>query len=134
MISKRDMLPLLVQSCPSYADRWQEGCQDAFLDEEGRLLDYVALGDLAHHLVALMLADNLGEFSGVFAVVERLHVEGDSYVREAATIGLLEGIQNIAENAGLDKTLFLRWLGPESRKGWDQLEAFWRGNPSALQE
>ena len=33
-------------------------------------------------------------FPAVGRVIERLHVEGDGYVRETAAIGLLEGIQN----------------------------------------
>lgn len=56
-----------------------------------------------------------------------LHVEGDDYVREAATIGLLEGIQNDWGNHLVDPELFAIHLLPESRQYWDELNAFWRG-------
>jgi len=41
----------------------------------------------------------------VFKVVERLHLEGDHFVKEAATIGLLEDIQNIAGNLALEPVI-----------------------------
>jgi hypothetical protein len=60
-------------------------------------------------------------------VVERLHLEGDADVREAATIGLLEGLQNIAAHAGVDPDRFKVFLLPESARWWHELERFWRG-------
>ncbi|HEX2970835.1 MAG TPA: hypothetical protein VHP11_00790 [Tepidisphaeraceae bacterium] len=134
LIHTQDMLPLLVEACPSFAPRWEEGSADSFLDKEGNLLMYIALGSLAHHLVNLGSAGKCDEFPAVFAVVERLQVEGDHDVREAATIGLLEGVQNHAGWARLDTGIFLRHLGPESRKWWEKLEQFWQGNPHALRE
>ena len=51
-------------------------------------------------------------------------------MQEAATIGLLEDLQN----EGLHKTTrpadFECWLRPVSRKFWDKVEKFWRdGTP-----
>lgn len=127
MIRRQDMMELLVKACPSFAPQWDEGSQGDFLDLEGNLLGYVALGGFAHHLVRLAIAGRIEEFPAVFEVVERLHLEGDDYVREAATIGLLEGIQNIASNRSLDQALFEPFLLPESRKWWDRLNDFWAG-------
>lgn len=59
-------------------------------------------------------------------MVERWHREGDSYVKEAATIGLLEGIQNIAGNR-FDPKRFACWLKAESKRWWDKLNRFWNG-------
>jgi len=41
-------------------------------------------------------ANRTEEFPAVFEIIERMHLEGDDYVKEAATIGMLEGIQNVA--------------------------------------
>jgi hypothetical protein len=60
-------------------------------------------------------------------VIERLHTDGDDFVREAATIGLLEGIQNTWGHGGVDPELFAKHLLPVSRKWWDELNAFGRG-------
>ncbi len=53
----------------------------------------------------------------------------DDYVREAATIGLLEGIQNIASHTEneVDAKDFLQYLKPETAKWWHQLNDFWEG-------
>ena len=76
-------MTLLVETCPSFRSRWREVCGKPDFDEE---LLYVHLGDFADHLVGLLKAGRTGEFPGVFTAIERLHVEGDAYVREAATI------------------------------------------------
>jgi hypothetical protein len=48
-------------------------------------------------------------------------------VREAATIGLLEGIQNVWSNNDVDPELFVVHLLPESAKWWLNLNDFWSG-------
>jgi hypothetical protein len=87
----------------------------------------LALGDLAHHLVEQLDAGKTNRFEAVFDVVERWHCEGDHYVKEAATIGLLEGIQNNSEHWGIDPSRFECWLKPESKRWWDKLNRFWNG-------
>ena len=66
----------------------------------------------------------------MFRVVEVLHTDGDAYVREAATIGLLESIQNVAGNIGVDPECFVPHLEPETSKWWAKLNAFWNGDAS----
>jgi hypothetical protein len=95
-------------------------------DHEGGLL-YLDLGEFAHHVVELMRTDATNELSAIFEVVERLHIEGDAYVKEAATIGLLEGIQNVAGHAGVPAQSFAPHLRPESAKWWAELDNFWEG-------
>ncbi len=124
--------PMLV-ACPSFIPTWDQFCAD-WKDEPGELPLYVALGALASHLVEGMRAGTTQEFPAVFLVVERWHCEGDDYVRESATIGLLEGVQNIAGNSGVDPSLFERWLLPESHRWWLKLNRFWSGDATALRE
>ncbi|MGH9941193.1 MAG: DUF7674 family protein [Pyrinomonadaceae bacterium] len=97
----------------------------AFYEDEDLL--YVDLGEFAHHLVELHKANRTDEFPAMFEIIERLHLEGDAYVKEAATIGMLEGIQNVAGNSGVDPEEFFRFLKPESAKWWGQLNDFWEG-------
>jgi hypothetical protein len=136
MIVRSGMMQLLLDACPSFQPQWQ-----AFIDEwkdEHELPLYLALGDLAHHLIAMLAAGDTARFPEIFAVVERWHVEGDAFVREAATIGLLEDLQNDGLHEGTDPTQFEQFLLPESRKWWRKLERFWsrgeimRDNPRAV--
>ena len=114
-------MPLLLSACPSFLKRWEEH-RALYEDEE---LLYVDLGEFAHHLVELQMADRIEEFRAVFDIIERIHLEGDHYVKEAATIGLLEGIQNVAGHVGVEPERFVEYLKPESAKWWRQLNDFW---------
>jgi len=67
------------------------------------------------------------KFACVFEAVETMHLEGDDYVREDATIGALEGIQNIAGNSFVDPEQFLPFSRKTSMKHWERLNQFWSG-------
>jgi len=128
MISKDDMIPLMLEACPSFEPKWRE-----FLDswqEESEPPIYLALSDLARHLIDMLARKDTATFPVVFAVVERWHVEGSLYVIEAATVGLLEDLQNTGLHKGTDPEQFRPWLLPESAKWWDKLYAFWEHGES----
>lgn len=80
-------------------------------------------------------------FEPVFAVIEYWHVRGDTYVADAASIGLLESIQNRLggndrahlSSKGVRAADFELWLGPETKRWWDKLHRFWEGDLTALQ-
>lgn len=124
MIVKDDMVPLLLDACPSFAPAWGE-----FLAEwrgEDHQPQYLAFGDLARHLIGLVERGETAELPAVFRVVERWHLEGDEYVRTAATVGLLEDLQNLnLHEHGTDPALFRAMLAPESLRCWDELAASW---------
>lgn len=126
MIDKTEVMKLLLSACPSYKDRWIDHLKYFYGDGSEQLL-YVDLGDFADHLVELYKSDKIEEFHKVFDVIELLHIEGDDYVKEAATIGLLEGIQNISSNSNVKQEEFLVFLKPVSEKWWRSLNNFWSG-------
>jgi hypothetical protein len=117
MITKEQVMPLLLESCPSFLERWKE--HRTFYEDEELL--YVDLGEFAHHVAELQRTHRIEEFPAVFHVIERM----DPYVKEAATIGALESIQNVAGNTGVDPEEFVQYLQPESAKWWRQLNDFW---------
>jgi hypothetical protein len=117
-------VPLLVAD-PSFTPTWE-----AFMKEwrdERELPQYIALAELARHLIARLESDATERFDAVFDVVERWHIEGDAYVSEAAAIGLIEDLQNTGLHRTTAPEAFLPWLRPASRQAWDDLEAFWNG-------
>jgi hypothetical protein len=119
-------MPLLLQVCPSFTEKWEE--HRAYYGDDEELL-YVDLGEFARHLIELRRAEKTEEFSAVFDVIETLHLDGDDYVRNAATVGMLEAIQN---NASDEAEEFTQYLKPESAKWWRKLNAFWAGDVGAL--
>lgn len=88
-------------------------CRTAGEEDPERLL-YLDLSEFARHLIDLHKSKEIADFPAVFAVFERLHLEGDPEVRNAATIGFLEGIQNNGGNSGLDPEEFTNYLLPET--------------------
>jgi hypothetical protein len=125
VITAADVIQVLLEACPSFRARWAVYVADPAYDES---LLYVHLGEFALHVVELLTSRSTGEFAAVFDAAERLHVEGDSFVKEAATIGLLEGLQNAAGHAGLDPGAFVPYLRPESARWWAELNGFWAGD------
>lgn len=134
MITKDQMFEPLLVACPSFGPTWRDFEKESARHPDQEPLYYVALGDLARHLIERFQLGTTEEFSAVFDVVERWHCLGDHYVREAATIGLLEGIQNIAGHKGIDSVVFERWLLPETKKWWSKLNRFWDGDVHALRD
>jgi len=123
MIGKSEMMQPLLQACPSFQSEW-----DAFLDdwsEETEKPLYLALDQLARHLISMLLANDVSSLTRVFEVVERWHVEGDEFVREAATVGLLEDLQNTNLHTSTCPADFERFLLPESLKWWAKVDRFW---------
>jgi hypothetical protein len=60
------------------------------------------------------------------AVVARSSgVEGDAYVREAATIGLLESLQDANLHTSTSPKQLEPFLMPESLPSWRKVEQFW---------
>jgi hypothetical protein len=131
MISRDQIVPLLLTACPSFQEPWRRYIEDSLYEPD---LIYLHLAEFSRHLINLLQGQSCEEFPAVFEVIERLHIEGDHDTREIATIGILETIQNHAGHANIDSESFTRWLGPESKKWWDRLDRFWDGDATALQE
>jgi hypothetical protein len=119
MIKQEQVIPLILEACPSFQGTWDK------LDNQDLL--YVVMSDLARHLLLLYRDKRTEEFGPLCKVIECLHTNGDGFVRELVTIGFLEGIQNSWSNNGTDPEGFCKFLLPESRKCWKELHDFWAG-------
>ena len=123
MITRDEMIPLLVEACPSFEPEWR-----AFREEwanEAELPCYIAIGEFARHLSSVLANGNEEVLNKVFEVVERLILEGDPYVREAAIVGAIEDLQNSNLHSGTKPDQYLPYLLPQSRRWWTRVEAFW---------
>jgi hypothetical protein len=125
VIAKDDMMGVLLEACPAFAPQW-EAFRDEWREHADDLPLYLVLGDLARHLIRMVEQGETTGLAAVFTAVERLHVEGEHYVREAATVGLLEDLQNLNLHPnGTNPEQFRRYLGPVSARWWDKLYRFW---------
>ncbi len=126
------MAPMLV-ACPSFHEPWQR-----FLDEwssdpsaekngvDGSLPHYLALSDLADHLIANLEAGNTSDFAAVFDVVEQWIVRGSQYVSEAAVVGLLEDLTYDGRYNKKKVSDFVPWMGPTTRRWLPEVVDFWK--------
>jgi len=122
MIEPQQAMSLLIEACPSFKETWLEHFR-----EHGNELLYMAAGDFAHHLLLLQQANDQSSFPAVALAIERLHLEGSPWVKEFATIGILEDVQNVWANNSIDPEIFKAFLLPESQRCWLGLNRFWSG-------
>ena len=123
MINRAAMMAIITEVCPGFA-----GPYDAFLAEwhnEPELPYYLALADFSCHLIALLQTGERSQLDSAFEAIERLHTEGDQYVREAATIGILENLQNMNLHSSTKPDHFIEYLRPASLRYWHKVEDFW---------
>lgn len=135
VIQRADVMPLLLDACPSFTEGWQEAeAENADDESAGGRLFYMDAAAFIRHLVALRLAGETTEFPAVFDVIDRLVLECDPYVQNLAVIGYLEGFQMMTVTAaGLDPELHFRpWLRPKSEEWWQRFNRLWDGDPAAL--
>lgn len=136
MLHPDEVVPLLLAAVPSFADAWRDLEHDPIhVDEEsGERLHYLDAGEFTRHLAVLQRRGATEELQRAFAVIEVLHVDGDHYVQELATIGFLEGIQSAASHADdVSASDFERYLGPVSQRWWSGLDEFWAGRAPTVQ-
>ena len=120
VVHKEQIATLLIESCPSFKAEYEA------LDDEDKELPYIVAGDFSRHLLNLYKGNNLIEFPNVVQFIELLHMNGDAYVREYATIGILEAVQNIWGHSDVDPNIFADCLLPQSRQAWNDLDKFWQ--------
>ena len=117
------MRRLVVEADPTFEPAWKEW---QFLwGQEPNPLEYNCLSDFAEHLIRQLERGETAHFDAVFGVVERWCNEGERYVREAATIGLLEDLQKTKLHTQTKPCDFEPWLRPTSREQWNKVNRFW---------
>lgn len=119
------MFTLILEVCPSFRAASDEFVDDWKDDPDG-LPQYLALSELARHVIGMLERNEIDGVKAIFRVVETWHLDGDPYVKEAATLGFLEDIQNTNLHKGSTAPNdFLELLLPETKYWWSKVEDFW---------
>lgn len=84
---------------------------------------YLAMGELAHYIVDAYVRGNTAEFGELFAAIEVALQEENTELHSLLSVGLFEDIQNISSHRTFDSKSFRHWLGRESLRAWDQVDA-----------
>lgn len=131
MIQRAEVMEILIESCPSFQTRWEEHLQDIW-DRESESILYTDFSVFASYLSELVIIRDFREFTDVLDRVELLLHEGDSFVKEAVVVGLLEDFQNYLLSKGYDLSLIEKYLKSETKKHWLELIKFWNGEIPSL--
>lgn len=126
MIARSEMMPALLDACPSFAPAYGEFCAE--WKEDAAELNYLALAELARYIAQMFDRNKTETFPAFFALVERLILEGDPYVHNAIIVGLLEDLQNpsLHPRDGTKKPDdLIPYFGPEAKYWWQKLYGFW---------
>lgn len=129
MIASNTMMEILIQASPSFEKEWFD-FQDEWKDDKEGLPYYLVLGGYARHVKKLYEKKEERLLGVIFLTIERLHAEGDSYVKNAAVVGILESLQNISATQKGGAAVFEKYLLPETEYWWKKLNRFWaQGEP-----
>ena len=127
-ITQENMMHPILECSPGFLPIWQEFKSDWENDEttaEEGLPLYLVLNDLARYTARLYSENRLQELCTLFLVAERWYLEGDNYVREAATVGFLEDLQNPNIVGNIDTECFIQYMGGKTKEFWDKVQNFW---------
>ena len=125
MIVKQDMFIRLLEVCPTFG-KVLNALKEEWRDEPSGHPIYLALSGLAQHIIEMLEQDRVEEVTKALDLAEQWLLEGDRFVREAATVGLLEDLQNgVRYNAARGPDDIYELLRPECRRMWDELNRFW---------
>lgn len=125
LITREEVLQALIDAHPPFKKRFEEDKDSYYSD--GDVLLYAVASDIADEVVDLSKRNDGPALKSIFNFIETLLEKGDDYVKELATVGFLEDIQNHAEWAEMDRTKLIPYLGINSQKAWDDLDNFWSG-------
>lgn len=126
MICKNEVMDFSVQACPSFKEKWEEYLTDIW-DRNSESILYTDLAEFARHLTELVTNSKLDEMKNIFALTEKLIIEGDHFVQEAIVVGLIEDFQGGLERNGCSLKSFEKFLEPETLKYWRKVIKFWNG-------
>lgn len=120
MIARDACMAMILGLCPGFQDRWHAYLEYWDQEPPGVCLD---LSEFARYIVDLVSEGRHEELPAIFALIEKLVVEGDDQVATAATTCCLENLINISGTDRLPPESFVPLLGPESRaycQAWDE--------------
>jgi hypothetical protein len=127
MTLRTDVVEPLLAACPSFRPAWEQHLASWHGEDAGIYNDLTVL---AQHLVQTYASGRTEEFEALFKLVEKLLSHGSEEVRAALSVGLLEDLQVIGSHHPFGGDAFLPWLGPESRRAWEEVSRQWEGKRS----
>lgn len=123
MITKDNLLECILKRSDDFKEHLETHNPD--WKEEG---DYTALAEYARYILSLYKENKEEQIKENFRLIGEVFDEGDQYVKEAVTIGLLETLQNnISWEKDIKGEVFLPLLSEALKNEWKKVGDFWEG-------
>lgn len=104
------------------------------IDEIDEGLPYCVAGSFALYLLDAYKSNKVNTLVLAGEFIEKLYSYKDEQIDNLATVGYLEGIQNVWGNNLVDPEILFNYLGDISKKWWVELIKFWNGEIKFLGE
>jgi len=129
-LTEGEVMPRLTADFPDFRPRWEKHL-DLWKGEPAG--SYNDIAEFAHFVVEdLHPKGKPADLQHAFDLMEHWLVYGNQRLRELIAIGFLEDVQNIASWQEFGKEAFIPFLGPESRREWNEIEKIWVGKTSLM--
>ncbi|WKZ26176.1 MAG: hypothetical protein QY304_02090 [Candidatus Paceibacterota bacterium] len=90
---------------------------------------YTILAELSRYILKLYKEKKEEELKTIFKLIDNIFKDGDRYVKEAITIGLLETLQNnISWEKDANPEEFLIYLSDNLKNEWNNVINFWNND------
>ena len=96
-------------------------------DEDDLELQYVVAGLFTDYILRAYQAGDKDTYNRGLKFIEKLHTDDTHEVRELATIGYLESIQNTWPKKLINANVPFNDLGEQSKIWWVTLNDYWNG-------
>jgi hypothetical protein len=129
-LTEVEVMPRLIADFPDFRSRWERHLELWKGKPAGSYNDIVQFA----HFVAedLYPKGKTADLQHVFDLVEHWLVNGNQNLRDLIANGFLEDLQNVASWREFGKEVLIPFLGPESRKAWNEIEKIWVGKTSLM--
>jgi hypothetical protein len=121
MLEKQQVKIDLLREFPQFLSHLGRG-----EDEQARCFSMPVFAQFV--LDELYETDNHERVRSAFGQMEKFLREGTQEVREFVGLGFLGTLHNLASWKSYGSEVFVRFLGLETRRIWEELEAVWRSS------
>jgi hypothetical protein len=102
------------------------------VDDDDLELPYIVAGRFTDYLLTAYQTGDKETYNRGLQFIERLQTDDSEKVRELATVGYLESIQNTWPKDFLEAEIPFNDLGEQSKIWWMKLNNFWNGRVKFL--
>jgi hypothetical protein len=130
-LTEAEVMARLIADFPDFRPRWEKHLDFWKGEPAGSYNDIV---QFAHFIAEDLYAKGkIADLQHAFDLVEHWLANGSQNLRDLIAVGFLEDLQNVASWQEFGKEVFIPFLGPESRKAWNEIEKIWVGKTSLME-